>query len=93
MTQHETDPDEFLKKAKRLAMDVYNTEAERSRYPLITEDQVFVVWFAKTLQNWKALVSTTLPLDSSYFEVTYNGDERETYVDMYFKHSNTVVPD
>jgi hypothetical protein len=84
------DPDEFLKKAKRLAMNVYNTDAMHSSYPPITEDQLFVVWFTKTLQNWKAMVSTTVPLDSAYFEVTHNGATEETYVDMYYKHSNTV---
>jgi hypothetical protein len=88
MTQ---DPDRFLKKAKRLAIEVYNTDAERSLYPVITENDVYVVWFCKTLQHWKALVSTTVPLDSSYFEITHNGDKDETYVDMYFKHSHTTV--
>lgn len=45
---------------------------------------VYLVWFCKTLQNWKALVATTLP-DGLYFEVTHNGDLRETYVDTYHK--------
>jgi len=85
------DPDEFLKKAKRLAMDVYNTSPTSQRFQPITEDQVFVVWFSKTLQNWKAMVSTTVPNDSAYFEVTHNGDKDETYVDLYYKHSNTVI--
>jgi hypothetical protein len=86
----EQDPDQYIKKAKRLAMDVYNHTSERNMYPPLTEDQVFVVWFSKTLQNWKAMVSTTVPLDSAYFEITHNGATEETYVDMYFKHSNTV---
>jgi hypothetical protein len=85
-----SDPDQYIKKAKRLAMDVYNHTAARSMYPPLTEDQVFVVWFSKTLKNWKAMVSTTVPLDSAYFEITHNGETEETYVDMYFKHSNTV---
>lgn len=33
-----------------------------------------VVWFSKTLQNWKALVSTNVS-DGMYYEVTYNGDK------------------
>lgn len=52
-----------------------------------TEDEVYVVWFAKTLQNWKALVSTTLP-DGMYYEVTHNGDKGETYLDAYKKFDN-----
>jgi hypothetical protein len=86
----EQDPDQYLKQAKRMAMDVYNHSSERNMYPPLTEDQVFVVWFSKTLKNWKAMVSTTVPLDSAYFEVTHNGETEETYVDMYVKHSNTV---
>ena len=55
-------------------------------------DKLYVVWFAKTLQNWKALVSTDA-VDGSYWEVTYNGDKSETYVDCYHKVSNTVIED
>ena len=56
-----------------------------------SEDEVYVVWFAKTLQNWKALVSTTLP-DGMYYEVTYNGDKHETYIDAYKKFDNVCIP-
>ncbi len=51
---------------------------------------VYVVWWSKTLQNWKALVSTTLP-DGMYYEVTHNGDAGETYLDAYKKFDNVVV--
>lgn len=37
----------------------------------ITKDCVFVVWSCKTLQNNKALLSTTLS-DGMYYEFTYN---------------------
>lgn len=52
--------------------------------------EVYIVWFSKTLQNWKALVSTTLP-DQMYYEVTYNGDKNETYLDAYKKLENIVA--
>lgn len=52
--------------------------------------EVYVVWFAKTLQSWKALVSSSLP-DGMYYEVTHNGDRNETYLDAYKKFSNEVV--
>lgn len=54
-------------------------------------DEVYVVWFTKTLQNWKALVSTTLP-DGMYYEVTYNGDKKEIYLDAYKKFDNRRIP-
>lgn len=53
---------------------------------------LYIVWFAKTLQNWKALVGTTLK-DGMYYEVTYNGDAHETYLDTYEKTNNIVYPD
>ena len=42
------------------------------------------------LQNHKALLSTTLP-DGMYYEITYNGDKKEAYLDAYKKFENRVV--
>lgn len=53
--------------------------------------EVYTVWKAKILQNWKYLVSSTIP-DGKYYEVTYNGDSKEFYIDEYVKLNNTVVP-
>lgn len=50
-------------------------------------DDVYIVWFSKTLQNWKALVSTNVS-DGMYYEITYNGDKKETYLDAYKKFDN-----
>ena len=52
---------------------------------------VFVVWNCKTLQNNKALLSTTL-FDGMYYEVTYNGDKNEIYFDAYKKFENRCIP-
>ena len=56
----------------------------------ITEDDVFIVWMCKTLQNNKALVSTT-PFDGMYYELTYNGDKNELYFDAYKKWENKCI--
>ena len=56
------------------------------------EFNVYVVWFAYTLGNWKALLSTTLP-DGMYYEVTHNATKKETYVDAYKKFHNFCVPE
>lgn len=43
----------------------------------------------KTLQNYKALASTTVNGDGVYVEYTYNGDKQELYEDVYIKQLNT----
>lgn len=58
----------------------------------VKQEDVYIVWFSKTLQNFKALVSTTLP-DGRYFEVTYNGDKGELYLDVYEKKENITIKD
>lgn len=80
----------MLKKAKQLVVNYYNSHVEKTDDFGITEDDVFIVWFCKTLQNWKALVSTTVS-DGMYYEVTHNGDKQETYLDAYKK--NVRIPD
>jgi len=81
------DSDTYLLKAKQLVINY------RRREGIVLEtDQVYIVWFTKTLQNWKALVSTTLP-DDLYYEITYNGDRLEAYIDVYIKTENCTVSD
>lgn len=84
--------DAMLNKAKKLVVDFFNDHSEKSETFTLTSDDVFIVWFSKTLQNWKALVSTTVP-DGMYYEVTYNGDKKETYLDAYKKWQNVCIPD
>ena len=55
------------------------------------EFEVFTVWKAKILQNWKYLISSTL-FNGMYYEMTYNGDKGEWYLDAYKKFENRVVP-
>ena len=56
----------------------------------IPEDEIYVVWLCKILQNNKALVSTIRP-DGMYYELTFNGDTGHLYVDAYRKVDNCVV--
>jgi len=53
----------------------------------IPEFDVYIVWYCKTLQNWKALLSTSL-YDGMYYELTLNGDKQEIYLDAYKKFEN-----
>lgn len=82
----------YQEKAKKIVVDYYNEHVEKTDNKKLTINEVFVVWFSKTLQNWKALVSTTIS-DGMYYEVTYNGDKKETYLDVYKKWENVCVKD
>lgn len=59
---------------------------------LPTAYNVYVVWFTKTLKNWKCLLSTTID-DGMYYELTHDGDKGETYLDAYKHVENVVIPD
>lgn len=82
--------DEFLKLCKKIVVDYTNEHLDKSDNVQITEDNVFIVWSCKTLQNNKALVSTTL-FDGMYYELTYNGDKKEVYLDAYKKFENKAI--
>lgn len=58
----------------------------------IPEFEVYIVWKCKALQNWKYLISSTL-FDGMYYEMTYNGDKKEWYLDAYKKFQNVVIVD
>lgn len=79
-------------KARKIVMDYFNSRVEKTDGKTLTMDDVYIVWFSKTLQNWKALVSTTVS-DGMYYEVTYNGDKQETYLDAYKKWENVTIKD
>lgn len=83
------DPDRFARKAKACVLEATKACPSHKGF---TEKDFYVVWFSKTLQNWKALISTD-ELDGMYYEVTYNGNKEEAYVDVYAKCANVVITD
>lgn len=70
----------FIEFSKQQVKSATNTESI---------ENIFVVWSCKTLQNKKALLST-IDKGANYFEITYNGDKDEYYMDEYRKVKNTV---
>jgi hypothetical protein len=78
--------------AKQAVVDYFNARVEKTDNKTISSDDVFVVWFCKTLQNWKCLLSTTVS-DGMYYELTYNGDKKQLYFDAYKKWENLCLID
>lgn len=77
-------------RAKQIVVDYFNSHMDKTDGKQIGLEDVYVVWFCKTLQNWKALLSTNVR-DGVYYEINHNGDKNETYVDVYKKWENYAV--
>ena len=77
---------DFEKIVELLKSDDYKERA-KGEYFFV---KVFIVWKAKVLQNWKYLISSTLS-DGMYYELTYNGDKEEWYLDAYKKFENRCI--
>lgn len=76
---------DFINKAISIVNEYAFNHLDKS--DIIPAYEVYVVWSCKTLQNSKALLSTSL-LDGMYYEVTYNGNTNEIYLDAYKKFEN-----
>lgn len=81
---------EFMNRCKEIVVNYFNEHVEKTDKKEITVDDVFVVWCCKTLQNNKALLSTTVS-DGMYYEITLNGDKGEIYLDAYKKWENVCL--
>ena len=75
---------EFMQMAKEEVAKYYNEVYDGEQ---MNAEDVFIVWMCKTLQNCKALLGWPKG-DGMYFEVTYNGDKNQMYIDAYVKQKN-----
>lgn len=80
----------MVEKAKQIIREHIDGCAKRDKIFPVPDYAVFVVWQCKALQNWKFLLATNLP-DQRYYELTYNGDKKEWYLDDYVKIQNKVI--
>lgn len=75
-------------KAIQIVTDYISAHLDKSNAP--AKFEVYVVWKCKALQNWKYLISSTL-YDGMYYELTFNGDKNEWYLDAYKRFENKVI--
>lgn len=82
---------EFIELCKKQVANYFNRKKEKTdvNKPMTIED-VYVVWYSKSLKNHKALLSTTV-CDGMYYELTYNGEKDELYIDAYKKWENICI--
>jgi len=82
---------DFRNLAIKSIVDYFNSQVDSTdKNGKITEEDIYVVWMVKVLQNNKALLSTTVS-DGMYYEFTWNGDKKEGYLDAYKKWKNVLV--
>jgi len=81
----------FEKLAKTTVYEYVISHLDKTDSVDFVLENVYIVWSCKALQNNKALLSTDLP-DGMYYELTYNGDKQELYLDAYKKFENKVIP-
>lgn len=82
--------EKFIELCKENVVKYFNENADKTDNVLITQEDVYLVWYCKTLQNHKALLSTNIS-DGMYYELTYNGDKNELYLDAYKKWKNIKI--
>ena len=80
----------MFEKMRRAVYEYVKEHIDKTDNVKFSIDDVYLVWCCKTLQNWKALISTTLP-DGMYYECTFNGDRNEMYLDAYKKFENKTI--
>ena len=80
----------FFHLVKESVLKYVNSHLDITDHVQISEGDIYIVWYCKSLQNWKALASTSLP-DGMYYELTLNGDKDELYLDAYKKFENKKI--
>lgn len=81
---------DFITKATQVVYELAEQTFDVTDNVKFTLDNVYVVWSCFILGNQKALLSTTLT-DGKYYEVTYNANTDQMYVDQYVKVQNKTI--
>lgn len=82
--------DKFIEYSKNLVRQYAYEHLDLGDEISIDDYDVYIVWYAFELGHNKALISTSL-LDGMYYEVTYNSNKNEIYLDAYKKFENKCI--
>lgn len=83
---------EFIEFGQEQVAKYFNKHRDVTDSKELKPEEVYNVWYSKSLQNHKGLFSTPMS-DGMYYEITYNGDKDEAYIDVYKKWENFTVRD
>ena len=85
---------DVARKAKLVLLEYLNQWEKVDADPanMYVSDDIAVVWSAKVLGNWKAVLFVPAR-PWQYFEVTYDGAKKQSYLDVYNKIENILVKD
>ena len=56
----------------------------------LTIQDLHLVWFGKILRNYKCVIIDLKP-NQRYYELTFNGEKEEIYLDIYQKEQNIII--
>lgn len=68
----------------------FNNTIADSDCPKLTEQEIYISWFCKILENIKMVISTTRP-DHTCYEVTYIDKDKKLYIDVYKKFDHDSI--
>jgi hypothetical protein len=87
------EPYEFMATARRLVFDYVSVRLAKANSDAeFHEDDISVYWFSKDGEDWRVLLTTTLP-DNIYYRVNHSGINREIALDVYHKYDTITIPD
>jgi hypothetical protein len=81
-----TSTKEFEEISRKKIEEYYKKEG----IELDRDNDIFVVWLAKALDNTKGVFITN-KMDKKLYEITYNGQKNEIYLDAYIKEQNILI--
>lgn len=82
----------FRSMAKKAVVNYWNNDKKLvAKFGEINDKKVYVVWQCKVIQNNKAMLGVSHDNDGMYFEFTYNGDDKEAYLDVYKKQKHETI--
>ena len=80
----------FIEKCKEILLKYITRHLDVTDSIKIKDIEIYNVWNCKTLQNNKGLFISSL-YDGMYYEITYNGNKNEFYLDAYKKFENKCI--